>query len=253
MISCWTSESDKLRPVAIAGVLADDTSCIITKKSSGIDTLSKLDGKRYASYVGRFEMAIIRQMIIDAGGKGDLIEVNPPKLDCFEKVLNDEADSTWIFLGWEGITASQNGIELNEFSVTKSGVPYGYSPLLLASPKFLEDPKTVGDYLSVTARGYEFAISNPKEASAILFNAANHETLEKLGGVDFVTKATTYLATGNHYIDPKIGKWGYMEPTRWENFINWLSENQLVTYRDLSIVPKSALPLNDMYTNKYFV
>jgi hypothetical protein len=46
-------------------------------------------------------MAIIRQMIKNAGGVGDVIEVNPPKLDCFDVVLNGEADSTWVFMGWE--------------------------------------------------------------------------------------------------------------------------------------------------------
>lgn len=30
-------------------------------------------------------MAILRQMIKNAGGKGDVVEVLPPKLDCFFK------------------------------------------------------------------------------------------------------------------------------------------------------------------------
>ena len=47
--------------------------------------MADLDGKTYASYGGRFEMAILRQMIKNAGGKGDVVEVLPPKLDCFFK------------------------------------------------------------------------------------------------------------------------------------------------------------------------
>jgi hypothetical protein len=47
----------------------------------------------YASYGGRFEMAIIRQLVKQSssgssGGEGQqVIEKQPPKLDCFDTVL----------------------------------------------------------------------------------------------------------------------------------------------------------------------
>jgi hypothetical protein len=39
---------------AIATLLEDDTSAIVTLKSSGLDRPSKLDGKIYASYAARW-------------------------------------------------------------------------------------------------------------------------------------------------------------------------------------------------------
>jgi ABC-type nitrate/sulfonate/bicarbonate transport system substrate-binding protein len=71
--------------VAIATLLQNDTSAIATKANANIKSMADLDGKTYASYGGRFEMAIVRQMIKNAGGKGDVVEVLPPKLDCFFK------------------------------------------------------------------------------------------------------------------------------------------------------------------------
>ena len=56
-------------------------------------TPSDLDGKVYASYGGRFEMAIIRQLVkqsssSSSSGEGQhVIEIQPPKLDCFDAVL----------------------------------------------------------------------------------------------------------------------------------------------------------------------
>ena len=50
-----TSEKDKPKLVAVAALLQGSTSAICTLKSSGIDTPAKLEGKRYASYGGRFE------------------------------------------------------------------------------------------------------------------------------------------------------------------------------------------------------
>ena len=66
-------------------MLQNDTSAITTKANANIKSMADLDGKTYASYGGRFEMAILRQMIKNAGGKGDVVEVLPPKLDCFFK------------------------------------------------------------------------------------------------------------------------------------------------------------------------
>ncbi len=48
-----------------------------------------------------------------------------------------EADATWIFLGWEGVDAQIKGVELNAFKLGDYGIPYGYTPLLVALPQFL--------------------------------------------------------------------------------------------------------------------
>ncbi len=40
---------------AVAALLQEDTSAIVTLKSSGIDRPKDLEGKRYASYGARFE------------------------------------------------------------------------------------------------------------------------------------------------------------------------------------------------------
>lgn len=49
-------------------------------------------------------------------------------------VPQGEADATWVFMGWEGIEAKRKGVELNAFGLEEFGVPYGYSPLLIAHP-----------------------------------------------------------------------------------------------------------------------
>ena len=102
VISCWTSDAGRIKPIAIAALLQNDGSAIVTKASSGITDPSMLDGHTYASYDGRFEMNIVRQMIKNAGGKGEVIETIPKKLDCFDALLRGDVDSTWIFLAWEG-------------------------------------------------------------------------------------------------------------------------------------------------------
>lgn len=254
LISCWTSESHKLRPVAIAAVLVNDTSAIVAKESSDFKSLSDLDGTRYASYQGRFEMAIVKQMIINSGGKGDVEEVNPPKLDCFDAVMRGDAESTWIFEGWEGLIAKRNGTSLISFPVSLSGVPYGYSPLLMADPASLTDPgdtETIKQFLAITARGYEHATANPLDASQCLLNIASDDPYLRSLGPDFIFESTDYLAKGGHFIDKTSGKWGRMESTRWNAFIQWLLSNKVLSHRDGSLVTEEELNLANMYSNEF--
>lgn len=248
LISTWTSEPGKTKPIAIAAVLYDDTSAIITKKSSGINSIGKLDGKKYASYEGRFEMAIIKQMIRNNCGSGDVIEIIPSKLDCFDAVLRDDADATWIFQSWEGLMHKKE--ELNIFPISATICPYGYSPLLLAHPAFLEHGNLARNFLKVTTRGYQFALSNPSDAAECLFNEANHESLHKLG-LEFLVESTMFLSFKGHYVDPSTNKWGYMKEEVMKTFFDWLTDNELLTFRDGKTVKATDLPLSYMFTNAF--
>lgn len=174
-ISCWTSEDGKVRPIAIAALLQTDTSAIVCIKNGKITSLVDLDSAKYASYQGRFEMGIIRQMIKNAGGKGSVVEVIPPKLACFDAVTSGEADATWVFMGWEGIQAKRKGIHLNAFELAGSGVPYGYTPVLLASPDMcLSKSIILKKLLDVVERGYKYATEHPADAALWCVHFAAH-------------------------------------------------------------------------------
>lgn len=73
--------------IAIGALVCKDDSAIATLKSSGIDTMAKLDGKKYASYAARFEGRIVQKMIQHAGGTGDYQELSPEKLGSFAFIV----------------------------------------------------------------------------------------------------------------------------------------------------------------------
>jgi ABC-type nitrate/sulfonate/bicarbonate transport system substrate-binding protein len=249
LISCWTSDLGKVKPICVATLLQNDTSAIAVPVSTGITSMAQLDGKKYASYGGRFEMKIIEQMIKDAGGEGTVIEVLPPKLECFDSVLNGDCQATWVFMGWEGIQVKDK-VDLQYFPVTSSGVPYGYSPCLLASPSLCTDEKDeiLKAFLAVTAKGYQLAASDPKAAAAALLKSGHPSLLSF--GIKYLEDAQAFLSNGGHYLDDQ-GSWGTMSLKKWEHFIDWLSENHCLTYRDGSLVPRHALNVGDMVNTMY--
>ena len=239
VISSWTTEKGKVQLRAIATILQKDTSAIVTKKVSGIDSVALLDKKNYASYGGRFEMSIVKQMIKNAGGVGDVNEVLPPKLDCFDAVLREEADATWVFMGWEGIQAKRDNIPLNVFSLSDSAVPYGYTPILLAHPKYCDgsdesNTLLLRQFLEVTARAYTYAAEHPEEAADALLTVSNHPSLLKCGR-DFIVESQNYLSDGGHYMSSSE-TWGIMDPKRWSDFVDWLFANKCILARDGSVL-----------------
>jgi len=200
-------------------------------------------------------MAIVNQLIKNAGG-GTMgaVEVLPPKLDCFEQVVNGTCDGTWVFEGWEGLQAKTRGIELNYFSLEKNHIPYGYAPCLLAANKYTvassPESETLRKFLSATAKGYELAHADPALAADALYNLANHESLHSLGR-PFVLDAQQYLSSERCIVDDN-GKWGRMDPVKWSTFVDFLVDNKLLTGADgVSLVQKDDLQTSSLFTNTF--
>jgi NitT/TauT family transport system substrate-binding protein len=195
-ISFATSEPDKPRLRAVAAVMNRDASAIVTLASSGITRPAMLDRRTYASYCGRFEMNIVRQMIRNDGGAGLVEEVTPPKLGIWDTIVHGQYDSTWVreahdvqrcraqscavqvFMGWEGVQASRKGVQLNAFYLSDFKCPYGYTPILLGHPAFLaSNSEATRTFLAVCARGFQFAAAHPREAARMMCEVSQHPTL----------------------------------------------------------------------------
>ena len=96
---------------AIAAILQKDLSAIAVIDSN-IRSPKYLDSKTYASYGARYEDLIVKQMIINDGGKGTIDIKYPEKLGIWETLISKKHDSTWIFLNWEGIEAKNKKVNI---------------------------------------------------------------------------------------------------------------------------------------------
>mmetsp|Transcript_12288 Transcript_12288/g.26508 ORF Transcript_12288/g.26508 Transcript_12288/m.26508 type:complete len:344 (-) Transcript_12288:392-1423(-) len=274
VISHHSHPDGKPKIQAVAALLSNSTSAVVTLKNSGLDRPSKLDGKTYASYGARYEGRIVQQMIKNDGGRGVYIESTPPMLGIWNTLLKGQADATWVFLGWEGIEAQQKGVELNVFKLEDYKVPYGYSPVLVAHPSTLsEQADRVSKFLQATARGYQHAAQHPEEAAEELIKAvkaehAAHPLPEELDAA-FVKASQAY--TSQHYLDA-AGKWGHMDEAVWSRFLDWLSASGLLTSKVQSRtlsgenyasldglrqgdvgqpIPRESLPAESLFTNAF--
>ena len=227
----------KRRPfdlIAIAALLQEDVSAIACPSRTGIGSPRDLDGKRYASYQARYEDEIVRQMIRNDGGAGNLEIVYPDKLGIWETILKGRAEATWIFLNWEALQAEAAGVSLQLFKMKDYGIPYSYSPVLAGSAREIEKRRAVyRRFLSATRTGFHFAGRQPAAAADILAPYVP----EGDRNID--------LEQSQRFLAPFYGNeqtWGRMHAEAVDRFLAWLSE------RGLELQPLSAaeLTMNDL-------
>ena len=223
-----------VRAVAIAALLQQDISSIAALASSGITRPRELDGRTYASYQARYEDAIVRELIRNDGGQGNLTITYPEKLGIWNTLLTQAADATWIFDNWEGIEAETQHLALTKFALADYGIPYAYSPVIFSTHKNISvNTAAYRAFLAATKQGFQFAAANPAQAAAILIN---HLPTRDAQAID-VVKSQQYVAP--FYGD--AATWGTMEPNRISAFLNWLIIHGLES---------EAILGHDLFTNE---
>ena len=208
--------------VAIAALLQQDISSIATLAASNIARPRDLDGRTYASYRARYEDAIVRQLIVNDGGTGDFTVTYPDKLGIWNTLLTGAADATWIFDNWEGVEAETQGVALRTFALADYGIPYGYSPVVMATAEGIATRRAeYTAFLQATKKGFQFAIQNQREATDIL---RRHVPERDARLIDLEkSQAAAAAFYGN------ASEWGTMAASRVEAFLDWLIAHGLET------------------------
>jgi len=224
----WNTAPGRPQLKAVAALLRDrNSSAIVALKSSGINSMKDLDGKRYASYAARFEGRIVQRMIQHAGGAGDYVEDTPPMLGIWNTLLEGDADATWVFMQWEGVEAKLKGVELNAFPVCDFGVPYAYAPCLCAHPEWLvANASAAKAFLKATAEGYAVASADPAYAADALVRIAKRDHSFDIDPA-LAKGSAEFLA--DKFLDPDTKRWGRMDGAVWSEYVNWLWESGLLT------------------------
>lgn len=221
---------------AVAAIIQHNTSGIISRKGEGMDTPKGMEGHSYSTWNGPIELATLEQVVETDGGDFSKVELIPSTVtDEVSALKTNSTDSIWIFYAWAGVKTELEGLETDYFAFADIDPVFDYyTPVIIAGNEFLdENPDTAKAFLEALSKGYEYAIENPEEAADILCEAVPE--LDK----DLVLASQQYLAS---QYQADASKWGYIEPSRWNNFYNWLNENDLV---------ETDIPENTGFSNDY--
>ncbi len=218
-IISYRTKSNPCDMVAIAAVLQKDLSAIVVKSDSGITSPKDLDGKSYASYQARYEDGIVKQMIKNDGGKGDIQIAYPEKLGIWDTLLENKFDSTWVFMNWEGVAANNLNTNLRYFQMEDYGIPYSYSPVIAArASKVLENSESYRAFIEASRKGFLYCKENPAEAVKILKSHVPQSDAH----LDLsAALAASVDAFGN------AENWGSIDPRIIQEFLDFIYGNDL--------------------------
>jgi ABC-type nitrate/sulfonate/bicarbonate transport system substrate-binding protein len=214
------NKEKSLDAIAVFAILQEDISSIASLKSANISTPKLLDGKIYASYKARYEDHIVSEMIKNDGGKGNMNIIHPEKLGIWNTLLEGKADATWIFDNWEGIEAQTKKILLNKFSMANFGIPYCYSPVIIARNSALaSNIYAYSSFIKAVKKGYSYAAYNALTAESILKSYLTDYDKANIDIKLSIAMTQPYFGTTDTC--------GYMRPKRIAVFLNWLVTHQL--------------------------
>ena len=96
-----------------------------------------------------------------------------------------------------------------------------YTPVIIANNDFLENrPETARNFIQATAQGYNFAMTNPREAAEILLDAVPELSPELIfASVEFLSDKFA----------PPGARWGVFDERRWTAFYDWMYEQGIIS------------------------
>lgn len=166
-------ESLNGRPiVALLSVLQSSPYSLMALKSSGINTLEDIKGKKVALYPNLNAVAINAMLLSE-----DIKYIKTTVAYSLDKLINGENDLQTVYLSNEPFMIQEAGLEINLFNPKDYGFD-GYGDILFTSKKLLKNrPELVKKMYEASKKGWEYAFSHIDESVAVIHEKYN--TLDK--------------------------------------------------------------------------
>lgn len=220
---------------AVAAIIDENTSGIISPRDLGIDSPKQLENTRFGTWNIPIELAMVEYVMEEAGADFDVLKLVPNSGEnTVISLVNDQFDSAIVYYAWDGIMAEHQGIDV-EFIFFKNLTEKlnFYSPVIIANNDYLVDyPKKSRAFIQAVKKGYQFAMEHPKEAADILIKHAPELEDERA----FIHESQNWLS--QHYASSPES-WGLIDEERWNNFFGWAYEQNLLQ-KDISAMVTST-------------
>lgn len=228
--------SDTPLPVkAVAAIVQHNTSGIVCKKSANIRTYADLEFKNYSTFDNFIELALLKYCMKAQGGQVENINLVRSQTNNIAAALGTNIDAAWGYFGIESIAATNLGIE-NNFLFFRDVDPVldFYTPVLICNDSYINcNPGIIKKVLKALSKGYTFAANYPKDAANILI-----ECVPELDSN--ITRESQKYMSAQYIAD--ASSWGKIDAARWNNFYDWLFENNVI---------KRQIQYNSAFTNEF--
>ncbi len=231
------ARGDGIPIVSVAAVLQHNTSGFASAADLNVTSPADFEGLRYGSFGTPFEAPTLEVLMNCAGGDfSRLVIQDTGWADPLALIDESQIDMAWIFYGWQGFQAQQQGVDLNVVMMKDyfDCVPDYYTPVVIASEDTIANrPEVVKAFMEALSRGYDLAIEDPGEGARLLLAAAPELDTE------LVNTSQDWLS---EYYQAGAPRWGEQKESVWQDYINWMVEHDILS------APISAA---DAFTNEF--
>jgi ABC-type nitrate/sulfonate/bicarbonate transport system substrate-binding protein len=217
------ARADGVPLVSIAAMIQHNTSGFASRADVGVQSPADFEGLRYGAFGSPFEEPTLRVLMQCDGADFDQLEiVNVGFADPLALLEEKQVDLAWIFYGWQGFQAQQQGVDLSIVMMDDwfDCIPDYYTPIMITSEQTIaERPEVVKAFLGALSRGYQFAEENPQAAADILV-----EAVPELDS-DLVQASQAWLSP--RYQDD-APRWGEQQASVWADYSQWMADNGIL-------------------------
>ena len=210
--------------VSILGVVQHPLNSLMTLESSGITRPGQLAGKK-VGYPGIPTNEPLLETMLKADGLNGLEDIELVNIgwSISESLISEKVDGV-VGAYWthESINMENIGYPVNVMRMEEWGVPDYYELVLVTSESYLEKNQDVAErFIRAIKRGFEEAISDPQAGVDVLVAKNPGEIDEDIDrpGADLLVPMWQL---------PSGGGFGTQEPARWNSFVQWMKDNDML-------------------------
>jgi putative hydroxymethylpyrimidine transport system substrate-binding protein len=208
---------------AVGALVGSPLTSLISLPKGGIASAADLSGKTVGTAGIPYQSDYL-ETILDAAGvsSSSAKEVNVG-LNLLPAVISGRVDAILGgFRNIEGVDLELRGLDPRVVPVDQLGVPT-YDELVLVARKstVADHPEAIRAFLQALTRGTVYARAHPQEAASAVLSAGN--------GLDPMQTRAEVGATLPLLAPPQGHPYGYMDPSAWGAYAEWMAEHDLIS------------------------
>lgn len=231
--------------VSVAAVVQHNTSALISLKSSGLDSVASLAGKRYAGFGAPYEQPVVAQVLSCGGASSASFQNITTTLDPVAALKSGQFDFAWVYEGWEVIEAQHEGLQVNVFPLLDYCMPDYSSPVIITNQKMIQQhPDVIKRFLKATSQGYAYAVQHPHDAASLLIKGAPAGSFDD----------TSLVYASQDYLSAQYMKdascWGAQSLEKWTDYPRFMYVHgaiQDANGNPITTAPDYAAAFTDAY------
>ncbi|ADU32455.1 ABC transporter substrate-binding protein [Evansella cellulosilytica] len=220
-----TARANQDVPVkAISAIVRSPLNHTIFLEDSDIQTPRDLEGKQ-VGYPGiPLNEALIKTMVENDGGSYENVQLVDVGFELGSSVVSGQVDAvTGAYINHEVPVLRYQGNETRYFNPVDYGVPSFYELVFVTNDQtWEEEQETIKAFWRAATKGYEFTVTNPDEALAVLFSNEDEANFPLIEEVE---------EESLHILLPKMQSsngFGSQDSASWQETIDWMLEFGLI-------------------------